>query len=90
MHSGTAVESGVDKMEHVAQVIFSYVLLLVPSISKHLGLSFILGPGSRYDGMYRDDMAEDVPSSHPTSSSSNSYQQEDKMSGGIKTRLAWI
>lgn len=59
-HSSTAVESGVEKMEHVAQVILSYFLLLAPSISKHLALTFELGPGSRYNGV---DMAEDFSSS---------------------------
>lgn len=40
------------RAEHVAQVVLPYVLLLVQSISKHWGLNFVLGLGSRYDGMY--------------------------------------
>lgn len=63
-HSSTAVESGVEKMEHVAQVILSYSLLLAPSIYKHSGLAFVLGLGSKYNSMCRDDMAEDIPSLH--------------------------
>lgn len=77
-HSSTAVESGVEMVEHVAQVVLPYVLILVQSLSKHWGLNFVLGLGSRYDGKYRDDMTKDLSSSNPSSFSQIvTHHQED-------------
>lgn len=73
-----------EKMKHVARFVLPYVLLLVPSILKHLGLNFVLGAGSRYDDMYRDDMAEDFSSSHPH------HLLPTHLNKRIKKRLACI